>query len=122
MNVTQTETRYYIFRCRNRECNETIPVMSFISQYTYTAGGAYLTYLKGRAVERDCDLIAVDVICPFCCSANHLRIMENNRELSRHDYEEETKAMRIKLALSHELDKVLAQDHESQPGAVSTIP
>ena len=74
MNASQTETRYYIFKCRDHECNETIPVISFISQYAFLAGSIYL---KRQAVERDYDLITVDVICPFCCAANHFQIKEN---------------------------------------------
>jgi hypothetical protein len=118
MNAVQTETRYYIFKCREHECNETIPVISFISQYAFSAGSIYP---KRQAIERNYDLITVDVICPFCCAANHFQIMENKKELSRQDYDEASKVMKVKLALRHEYHKVLAQDYKSWPEAVSTI-
>jgi hypothetical protein len=119
MNATQTETRYYIFKCRNHECNETIPVISFISQYAFSAGSIYL---KRQDAERDYDLITVDVICPFCCAANNVQIKENKKELSRKDYNEASKSMKVKLALRHTYDKVFTQDYKGQPGAVSSIP
>jgi len=119
MNATQTETRYYIFKCRDHECNETIPVISFISQYAFSAGSIYP---KRQAIERNYDLITVDVICPFCCAANHFQIMENKKELSRQDYDEASKVMEVKLALRHELNKILAHDYKGQPDVVSTIP
>jgi len=109
MHSGGTETRYFTFRCRYPECNEIIPSASFISRFTFSAGNLYL---KRQDIEKGYDLITIDVTCPFCSSLNHFQILEHVKELTREDYEKESSALKTRLALRHEINELMTEDHQ----------
>ncbi|MDT8274079.1 MAG: hypothetical protein RRA35_12885, partial [Desulfomonilia bacterium] len=76
--------KYNIFRCLFPGCNKDIPVETFLSHENYSTG---ISYLQKEGIDLSHDLIAIDVVCPFCCHENHFRIMDKEREISKREYD-----------------------------------
>jgi hypothetical protein len=83
MHDLQSITEYNIFKCLFPDCNKNIPVESFLTRYNYATA---TPHLQNKGIDVVHDLIAIDVICPFCSHPNHFRIMDREREISKQEY------------------------------------
>jgi hypothetical protein len=83
-------TNYSIFTCMFPGCGKSIPVESFLSQNNYSTG---IPYLQKEGIDLSQDLIAIDVICPFCSHTNHFQIIDRVREISKQEYDAQSNAV-----------------------------
>ena len=106
MDSIKSGSNYNVFKCGFPGCNEIIPVESFISSSIPSMG---MMYLKKQGVGLSHDLVAVDVICPYCSKTNHFQLKDRIRSISRQEYEVLSQVVKSKLSVIRVTYKQLSQ-------------
>jgi hypothetical protein len=102
----ESKCRYYIFKCRYPGCNEHIPSEFFCSRSNPTAHPP----LWENHVKWHNDLAVVDVPCPFCRLLNQFQVREHVKEISRQEFEAETREVKARITVMNVINKVLTQN------------
>jgi phage FluMu protein Com len=90
MKNISTGSRYFIFKCQHNGCNEDIPVALHSFAHTRERASAVTCNEKDEGANKTS---LIDITCPYCNSLNHFTIMNSHKEVNRHVFEAENKAI-----------------------------
>jgi hypothetical protein len=103
----ESKCRYYLFKCRYPGCNEHIPTKFFYPRSNFSSQPP----LWDNHAKWHYDLAVVDVPCPFCRLLNQFQVRERLKEISRHEYEIETREVKARITVMNVINKVLTQNY-----------
>jgi phage FluMu protein Com len=101
----ESKCRYYIFKCRYPGCNEHIPAEFFCPRSNAAQPPLWENHAKWHN-----DLAVIDVHCPFCRLLNQFQVREHVKEISRQEFEAETREVRARISVMNVINKVLTQN------------
>jgi hypothetical protein len=119
MYSLRNTTNYNIFKCRFPGCNKNIPVASFLAHNDYSIG---ISYLQKEGIDLNHYLIAIDATCPFCSHANHFRVMDRVREISRQEYDAQSNTVKANSSRIKIVYRVNIQAECTDPTGLETLP
>jgi phage FluMu protein Com len=97
-------SRYFIFKCQYPDCNEDIPVVLYPSAHPRKGPSTESCLEKDEGKN---EAAPIDMTCPYCNSLNHFTMMSNHKEVNRHIFEAENRAVN---AMQFKRSALMVQD------------